>query len=89
MAANAPPFVCSKLKLSLQTFQACGTIETTPGKEKLTVDRVLKELFQNDRPILFDNQRRADLMARLDNGSLFNTDFQPQNDIGIFYRVGI
>ena len=79
-----------------------------PDKGKFTIDRVLKDLFQTDRPSLLDRwsqgaqvmeflnvefqhmiQRRADLVARLNNGRLLHVEFQAQNDNEICYRLGI
>ena len=77
-------------------------------KEYFVQDRVLKDLFQKDRPSLTEQltgglhvreflnvefhevlERRADLVARLEDDSLFHFEIQGQNDNDICYRMGI
>jgi hypothetical protein len=77
-----------------------------PKKESFRYDRVLKDLFQQDRPSLLDSvtggvrvkkflnveftrmmERRADLVALLDNDVLLNFEIQGQN-AEIRYRSG-
>ena len=76
--------------------------------DQFIVDRVLKDLFQKDRPSLEEQltgglrvkeflniefqrmiERRADLVARLEDDSLFHFEIQSYNDDDICYRMGI
>ena len=76
--------------------------------DQFIVDRVVKDLFQKDRPSLLEQmtgglhvseflniefqrmiERRADLVARLEDDSLFHFEIQSYNDDDICYRMGI
>ena len=77
-------------------------------KDQFVVDRVVKDLFQKDRPSLLEQmtgglhvreflnmefhqvmERRADLVARLEDDSLFHFEIQSYNDDDICFRMGI
>ena len=77
-------------------------------EDRVACDRVLRDMFQMDRPSLFEMmtggvrvreflnvafpktlERQADLVALLEDGTIFHIEFQGQNDKHITYRSGI